>query len=102
MLQSTIAFPQTEPLPLVASFDLEAATSDGGLVWLAEAEQQLGLCAAFAAVIPDWRHGPVRHSLESLIRQRVFQIACGYADQNDADHAPLRSAVEAGLWSAAQ
>ncbi len=85
MLQSTIAFPQTEPLPLVASFDLEAATSDGGLVWLAEAEQQLGLCAAFAAVIPDWRHGPVRHSLESLIRQRVFQITCGYADQNDAD-----------------
>ena len=99
--QSTISFRNTL-LPVSASFDLEAATSDGGLVWLAEAEQHLGLCAAFAAVIPDWRHGPVRHSLESLIRQRVFQITCGYADQNDADHAPVRSAVEAGLWSAAQ
>lgn len=86
--QSTISFADTR-LPLVASFDLEAATSDGGLVWLAEAEHQLGLCAAFAAVIPDWRHGSVRHSLETLIRQRVFQITCGYADQNDADH--LRS-----------
>jgi hypothetical protein len=27
----------------------------------------------------------VRHSLESLVRQRVFQIACGYEDQDDAD-----------------
>jgi len=31
----------------------------------------------------------VRHSLEALVRQRVFQIACGYEDQNDADR--LRS-----------
>ncbi len=85
MRQSTITFPHTAPLPLVASFDLEAATSDGGLVWLREADEDLGLCAALAAVISDWRHGPVRHSLETLVRQRVFQITCGYADQNDAD-----------------
>jgi hypothetical protein len=45
----------------------------------------LGVCAAFAAVIPDWRRGPVRHALASLVRQRVFQIACGYEDQDDAD-----------------
>src|SRR5262249_52339938 len=25
------------------------------------------------------------HSLENLIRQRLFQLACGYADQDDAD-----------------
>lgn len=24
------------------------------------------------------------HSLSTLVRQRIFQIACGYADQNDA------------------
>jgi hypothetical protein len=51
---------------------------------LAEADEELGLCAALAAARPDWRHGPVRHSLAALIRQRVFQIACGYPDQNDA------------------
>jgi hypothetical protein len=27
----------------------------------------------------------VRHSLSTLVRQRVFQIACGYEDQDDAD-----------------
>src|SRR4051794_17178129 len=75
----------TAPLPLVASFDGGRLTSDGGLPWLEQAENDLGLCAAFAAVIPDWRRGPVRHRLETLVRQRVFQIACGYEDQDDAD-----------------
>ena len=30
----------------------------------------LGLCAAFAATIPEWRRKPVRHRLETLVRQR--------------------------------
>lgn len=59
--------------------------SDGGLAWLSEAEETFGLRAAFAALIPDWRTGPVRHALETLLRQRVFQIARGYEDQDDAD-----------------
>jgi DDE family transposase len=73
------------PLPLEASFDGGRLTSDGGLPWLERAEVALGLCAAFAAAIPEWRRGQVRHGLETLIRQRVFQIACGYEDQDDAD-----------------
>jgi DDE family transposase len=75
----------TTPQPLVAAFDGGRLTSDGGLPWLAEAEATLGLCAAFAADIREWRRGAVRHSLATLVRQRVFQIACGYADQDDAD-----------------
>src|ERR671934_1161475 len=71
-------------VPLEAAFDAGRLTSDGGLPWLAEADQALGLCAALAACIPEWRHGPVRHALETLVRQRVYQIACGYEDQNDA------------------
>ncbi|MDP8936316.1 MAG: IS1380 family transposase [Actinomycetota bacterium] len=50
-----------------------------------QAELALGVCAALAACVPEWRRGGVRHSLEALVRQRVFQIACGYADQDDAD-----------------
>lgn len=88
MIQSTtegMRFTVPSPLPVEASFDGGRLTSDGGLAWLSEAEETLGLCAAFAALIPDWRTGPVRHSLETLLRQRVFQIACGYEDQDDAD-----------------
>ena len=71
--------------PVSAQFDGPQLTSDGGLCWLAEADTALGLCAALAAQVPEWRRGPVRHSLETLLRQRVFQIACGYEDQDDAD-----------------
>lgn len=72
-------------LPLAAAFDGGRLTSDGGLPWLAQADAVLGLCTALAGCIPDWRRGPVRHRLSTLVQQRVFQITCGYADQNDAD-----------------
>jgi len=72
-------------LPLEALFDGGRLTSDGGLAWLGEAEATVGVCAALAAVVPEWRRGPVRHALDTLVQQRVFQIACGYEDQDDAD-----------------
>lgn len=83
--QSRLELGAALPRPLEARFDAGRLTSDGGLPWLARADQALGLCAALAACVPEWRRGSVRHSLESLVRQRVYQIACGYADQNDAD-----------------
>ena len=70
-------------------FDGGQISSDGGLPWVVQAEETLGVCAALAACVPEWRRGGVRHSLVRLVRQRVFQIACGYEDQNDADR--LRS-----------
>ena len=89
-------FATASALALEARFDGGRLTSDGGLPWLAEAEEEIGLCQALAACVPEWRRGPVRHSLEDLVRQRVFQIACGYEDQNDADtlrHDPLLKLV---------
>lgn len=78
-------FATQTPLRLEAAFDGGRLTSDGGLPWLAEAEAAVGVCAALAEQVPEWRRGVVRHSLEALVRQRVFQITCGYEDQNDAD-----------------
>jgi len=80
-----VRFAGTEPLPLEACFDGGRVTSDGGLAWVREADTALGVCVAFGALVPEWRQGRVRHTLETLVRQRVFQIVCGYADQNDAD-----------------
>jgi hypothetical protein len=81
---------------LSVAFDAGQLTSDGGLVWLAQADDRLGLSARFAAQIRDWRRGPVRHPLALLLRQRLLQIACGYEDQDDADtlrHDPLLKLV---------
>jgi hypothetical protein len=88
MSQSTpdpLHFDTRAGVPLVAAFDGGRLTSDGGLPWLAEADTALELCAALARQIPEWRRRAVVHSLETLVRQRVFQIACGYEDQDDAD-----------------
>jgi hypothetical protein len=74
------------PLALEATFDGGRLTSDGGLLWLAKMDAELGLCETMAANVPEWRRGAsVRHSLLALVRQRVYQVACGYEDQNDAN-----------------
>jgi hypothetical protein len=90
------AFATPTPLPFQAAFDGGRLTSDGGLPWLAEADTALGLCALIAAFVPEWRTRTGQHPLETLVRQRVFQIACGYEDQDDADtlrHDPLLKLV---------
>lgn len=83
--KSRVRFGAPLPVPLDVTFDAGRLTSDGGLPWLARADRALAVCAAVAACVPEWRRRAVRHSLEDLVRQRVYQIACGYADQNDAD-----------------
>ena len=76
--------PQTA-LALEAAFDGGRITSNGGLVWLSRMDSEMGLCEAISECVPEWRTRKGRHSLASLVKQRVFQIACGYEDQNDAD-----------------
>ncbi len=50
---ATLAFPAVGPLPRDVDFLGGHSTSDGGLSWLAEADDVLGLTATLAAEIPD-------------------------------------------------
>jgi hypothetical protein len=71
---------------VVGAFDGGDISSDGGLLLLAKVDQALGLTAQMAACVDDPRQpGKVRHSVHDLFRQRVFSIAAGYEDCNDAD-----------------
>lgn len=64
-----------------------AISSDGGLVLLEKVERKQGLISGFASQLPDQRDGRrIRHSYEKQIKQRVFSMAAGYEDCNDADH----------------
>jgi hypothetical protein len=80
-----LRFDTQTALALEAAFDGGRITSDGDLVWLSKMDKELGLCEAISECVPEWRNRRGRHSLLSLVRQRVFQIACGYEDQNDTD-----------------
>ncbi len=74
---------------LVASFDAEHITTDGGVVLLRRVDERFGLLKRFAACFTDHRNPElVEHAVEHLLRQRVLGIACGYEDLND--HATLR------------
>ena len=71
--------------PVVAQFNQAHASSDGGAVLLKALDDRLGVTERLVASLTDPRHrGKVRHELIELVRQRVYGIACGYADCNDA------------------
>jgi hypothetical protein len=72
-------------LPVVTTCDAPESSSDGGALLLRAMDERLGLTAGFAARIPD-RRDPrfVQHPRLEQLRQRVYQIALGYEDCNDA------------------
>ena len=81
----TLLFPTLFDKPLVATFDTPQQSSDGGAILLKTIDDALGLTARLAACLPEWRQaGKIAHDLPTLIRQRCFGLACGYADANDA------------------
>jgi len=71
--------------PIVAAFDQPHASSDGGAVLLKSLDTQWELTKRLASCLADTRQaGKVQHQTLELVRQRVFGLACGYADCNDA------------------
>ena len=74
-------------------FDGGRLSSDAGLVLLKDPDEQLGLTRDLAAVLSDPRDTRrVNFTCHDLLKQRVFQIAAGYEDANDANtlrHDPI-------------
>jgi hypothetical protein len=81
--QVTFGFEPKEK-PVVARFDMPHASTDGGAVLLKGLDTQLQLTQRLAACVVDERQpGKIQHQSLELLRQRVFGLACGYADCND-------------------
>ena len=70
---------------VVAKFDQQHASSDGGALLLQACDRRLGLTEALIGGIDDRRQsGKIRHAIGDLVRQRLYAIGCGYPDANDA------------------
>jgi Transposase DDE domain group 1 len=80
-----IRFETPTPLALEAAFDGGRLTSDGGLSWLAKMDSEMGLSEMISECVPEWRTRRGRHTMLALVKQRLYQIACGYEDQHDSD-----------------
>ena len=94
-------FGRVEGRSVVAEFDGGALTSDAGGLLLGVADQRLGLVRRIARCFRDARDPRlVEHSVATLIGQRVYGIALGYADLNDHDelrHDPLMAVLAGKL-----
>lgn len=81
----TVLFPDLAAKPLVVKMDEEHSSSDGGAVLLKGIDGALGLTGSLVGCLRDPRQpGKVAHTLAELLQQRVFAIALGYPDGNDA------------------
>ncbi len=70
---------------MIAKFDQDHASFDGGAILLQACDRRLGLTEALIGGIDDRRQsGKIQHAIGDLLRQRLYAIACGYPDGNDA------------------
>ena len=80
-----LLFADIFPKPVMTQFDQRQGSSDGGAILLKAADRRLRLTESLAECLVDPRQpGKVEHQTEELLAQRVYGIACGYADANDA------------------
>ena len=68
-------------------FSAEQVSSDGAVVLLDKLERKHKVISRISGIIPDQRDpSRVVHSVEKLLRQRVFTLMQGYEDCNDVEH----------------
>ena len=83
--RQSVLFSDLAGKAVVAKFDQDHASSDGGAILLQACDRRLGLTDALIGGIRDPRQsGKIRHGIGDLVRQRLYAIACGYPDGNDA------------------
>lgn len=82
----TLDFPSICKKEVSARFDGGDLSSDAGVILLAHAERHAGIIRALANSIIDTRQSSkIKHSIEEMVRARVYGICCGYEDANDHD-----------------
>jgi hypothetical protein len=87
---SPFRFQDSNARAVVAAFDGGRITSDAGGLLLREVDDAFGWLDAFARCFTDYRDPDlIEHSVDDLLRQRVFGLCLGYEDVNDHDRLRL-------------
>lgn len=95
---SALSFAPINGKKVSARFDDPAVSSDGGALFLREVDRQIGLSERLAQAIADERRqSHVDHRIVDLLRQRAYQISCGYEDANDCDALREDPAIKAAV-----
>lgn len=78
--------PAVQRKKVTAAFDGGRLSSDGGVLLLKEIERRLNIVGRLAGCIRDRRDpSRIEHTIEEMLRLRIFAIAAGYEDADDCD-----------------
>ena len=81
---------------IIAKFDGGNITSDAGVLLLREVEKRTHILKRLSQCFKDYRNPDrIEHTVEELVKQRVYGISMGYEDLND--HEILRNDPLLGL-----
>ena len=72
---------------VTALFDQTQGSSDGGAILLDASNRRYGdgLIEGLTGCFQDRRQaGKVEHTIDEILKQRIYGLACGYEDANDA------------------
>ena len=79
-----VLFPELIKRAVSVDFGAGFVSSDGGGLLLARLDRGLGHLKRFARCFTDHRDPEgIEHSVEELLRQRIYGLALGYEDLND-------------------
>lgn len=85
-IQQTFGFQGLAGRKVEADFKGGNLSADGGILLLREVDSKTGMIGQLATCFSDFRKQHlIVHSVEDLLRQRVFAMAMGYEDLNDHD-----------------
>ena len=85
-IRSSIGLPQEGE----RGFDGGMLSSDAGVLLLRGVEKRLGIAARLASCLKDKRDPDlIVHTVEEMLRLRMFAIAAGYEDADDCDSSEI-------------
>lgn len=83
---------------IMMDFQGAKLSSDTGFILLRELDQRYDVIDPMREILQDARSAShTKHSLIQMIRQRVYQMAAGYEDCNDADFLRIDPALRLSL-----
>ena len=94
----TIEFSRCKSRKIQANFDGGEITSDAGVMLLNQADKILKLTSRIASTANDPRNPKkIKHTIQDMLRQRIYSLALGYEDLNDHDTLRKDTAIQTSV-----